>query len=942
MSERSRRRWIRITLALAGALFTSAATGAHAAFVTTNVAPTSIVTQRGSTGAQPLSVLAQKDLTGTTTEPTRAQRYTPSIFGYQGVFSFQVPAGLDVAGASSLSLVSNYYGQPRSNQRWTFQVRDFPANTWVTLGYNDGAIYHTWQPLTFPLSGDFTRFVNASGVMQVRYFTYSPSDWGDLDVLVFAVTTFVPDPPRPPFPDSASGVRSVFSGAFTNVSDQLDYVANVHDLVITSSGKSKIAAVHSTNPETPVYRYGKIAGASSADAHWDQVLANGLLWYGPSGNPVTNTQFGWSWLDITTPEKRAAWVSILVTTLQEQLAIGYDAVYLDNCGIIDPSLINEYPLDYSDDAYYAAIGDVLARVRAALPGVPILINSYTGGQPPGRRGLEYLPYIDGLSFEAFSMKASSKFMDRARWVQQLTDLAYTLDQGKFVVAMDYMQVGDMQRRMWSLASYLLVNSNVAYHRILGTNTQADLQEYPEDKLPIGEALGAAVERDDGMFERSYTGGIVVANPNPTTTRYTLGEGAWESLILNGGGTYPSPSYLSWLVLMGNAIDLAPNTAMIVRPATVLPPPPNGEAVGVRSVFAGAFSNTPDQIDYIANVHDLTITSSGASKLAALHAANPELPIYAYDKIAGAAPGEPRFDQVVAASLLWLGPSGNPVTQTQFGWYWLDITTPEKRAAWVPILVADILDQIANGYDAVYLDNCGIIDPSLINEFPADYTDDGYYAAVGEVLAAVRAALPSTVKILINSYTGGQPSGRRGLEYLPYIDGMSFEAFSMKASTRFMDRARWIQQLSDFAFTLSQGKFAIAMDYMQTGDMQRRMWSLASYLLVNSDAAYHRIAGTNVQADLQQYAEDALPIGGALGPATERADGMFERSYTGGLVIANPNATTTTYTLGAGHWESLVLIGGGTYPSPGGLAWQVLTGTAIPMAPNTAVILRQSP
>ena len=916
---------------------------ARADYVTINVAPTSVATQRGSTGAQPLSVLAQKDLTGTTTEPTRAQRYTPSIFGYQGTFTFALPEGLDVASASGLALVSNFYGQPKATQRWTFQVRDYAAASWITLGYNDGATYHTWQPLTFPLAGDFSRFVNAARELSVRYFTYSPADWSDLDVLVFAVTTFVPDPPPPPpYPAEASGLRSVFSGAFTNVSDQLDYVANVHDLVITSSGKSKIAAIHATNPDTPVYRYGKVAGASPSDPRWDQVVAAGLLWNGPSGNPVVNTQFGWNWLDVTTAEKRAAWVEILVANLREQLALGYDAVYLDNCGIIDPSLINEYPLDYSDSSYYAAIGDVLARVRAALPGVQILINSYTGGQPEGRRGLEYLPYVDGLSFEAFSMKASSKFMDRARWLQQLGDFARTVDQGKLAVAMDYMQVGDIQRRMWSLASYLLVNAPEAYHRILGTNTQADLQEYAEDKLDLGDALGALVLRDDGLVERRYTGGRVIANPDPAAITYTFDEGAWESLTLNGGGTYPSPTYLSWQLVAVPSISLPPNTAMVVRPAQVVEPPPSSEAVGVRSVFAGSFSNTPDQIDYVANVHDLAITSAGPSKIAALHAANPDEPIFVYDKIAGSDPSDPRWNDVVAAGLLWYGPSGSPVTQTQFGWYWLDIGTAEKRAAWVQILVADIEDLLTRGYDGVYLDNCGIIDPSLITEFPADYSDDTYYANVGLVLAEVRAALPAAVKILINSYTGGQPAGRRGLEYLPYVDGMSFEAFSMKASTKFMDRTRWIQQLTDFSYALSLGKFAIAMDYMQTGDMQRRMWSLASYLLVNTDAAYHRIAGTNVQADLQQYPEDQLPIGGALTGAIERPDGMFERTYTGGTVVANPNAGTTTYTLGPGNWESLVLIGGGTYPSAGGIAWQVLTGGSITLAPNTAVIVRPSP
>ncbi|MBK7974211.1 MAG: endo alpha-1,4 polygalactosaminidase [Deltaproteobacteria bacterium] len=281
--------------------------------------------------------------------------------------------------------------------------------------------------------------------------------------------------------------------------------------------------MHAANPASHnVYRYSKIAGAAPTDPHWDEVLAADLLWPGPSGQPVTQTQFGWYWLDITTPEKQAAWVAILVETLNEYLAIGYDGIYFDNVGIIDPSLINEFPADYTDASYYADVGAVLAGMRAALPGVKFLINSYTGGQPAGLRGLEYLPYTDGMSFEAFSMKASTKFMDAGRWLQQLGDFAYVVAQGKLTIAMDYMQVGDLQRRMWSLASYLLVNSQHSYHRIAGTNVQADLQQYPEDQLDLGTSLGLPVARLDGLTEGLYSGGKIVANPNLTAKSYDLG------------------------------------------------------------------------------------------------------------------------------------------------------------------------------------------------------------------------------------------------------------------------------------------------------------------------------------------------------------------------------------------------------------------------------------
>ncbi len=177
---------------LAAALLVLAAGSSRADYVTTSVAPVSVAANLGTTGSQPISVLATQDLSGTSTDLTRAQRYTPGPSGYQGIFSFTVPAGLDVATASGLALATSFYGQPKSYQRWTFQVRDYAASSWLTLGYNDGAAYHEWKALSFNLSGDLSRFVNPSRVMQVRYTTYSAVDWSDLDWLAFQITTYVP------------------------------------------------------------------------------------------------------------------------------------------------------------------------------------------------------------------------------------------------------------------------------------------------------------------------------------------------------------------------------------------------------------------------------------------------------------------------------------------------------------------------------------------------------------------------------------------------------------------------------------------------------------------------------------------------------------------------------------------------------------------------------
>lgn len=376
--------------------------------------------------------------------------------------------------------------------------------------------------------------------------------------------------------------------------------------------------------------------------------------------------------------------------------------------------------------------------------------------------------------------------------------------------------------------------------------------------------------------------------------------------------------------------------------------PGSSTRGVRTVFKGGFSNTPDRVEYVANVSDLRVVFAGPSKLEAIHSANPAATLYVYDKIGGlhgpdgvAPAGDRGWDEVLAQDLLWDGPSGAPVFQTQNDWFWVDIITPSKRAAWVNILVDNIEYQFTQGYDGVFLDNACVIDRTLINEYPSNYTDSAYYAAVQDILRQLRTRLPGR-SIIINSYTGGAASGLRGMELLQYVDGMFFENFSHKESGRFFEPARYEQQLSDFIAVTALGKAAVGMDYVPTTDTNRRIWSIATYMLGNSNHAFHYLAGTNVSDELQEYPEDALDLGDAVAEAEHQTDGLWVRAYEDGLVVTNPTDHTVTLSLaGDSSWQNMSLSGGGSYPSDGSLSWSAV-GTSVSLASNTARILRRAP
>ena len=560
----------------------SLATPSRASYRTDRVGPQSLSTKTGSVDSSAVDVLSSSEQPNPAVPDQGIRVFKAAKKGYSGTLTYMLPASVDVVGASGLAIDVNYFGDTGTSKRWTFEVRDFARNKWVAVGDTRNAAASAWSPLHFTLSGDFAPYVNASRQMQVRYSTPTKKLASRLDLAAVSVTTYVEDAP-PPVPPPVGGggsaptdhvsVRSVFKGSFTSSPEAVQYVATVPDFHVLSMGPSKVQSIKNVNPDVEAYYYFKVGGLHgpatrppSGDPGWSTVVAEDLLWDGPSGQPVTQTQNDWYYVDIQNPTKRAAWIELLTEQIANVRAQGWDSVFFDNAGLIEPSLINEYPSDYSDAAYYAAVEDVMASIRAAFPGMHIVFNSYSGWAAPGQRGLELLDHADGMFFEGFSLKVSGKYFDTARYLQNLDDFASVVASGRKAVAMDYLPTTDIPRRLWSLASYLLVNGPTAYHYLAGTDTQSELQQYPEDQLDIGEPTADAVVRSDGLVVRTYETATVVVNPSTKSVGYPLGSGTFQQLALSGGGDFPNAGSATWVPLAGSTASLGPNTAVIVRRA----------------------------------------------------------------------------------------------------------------------------------------------------------------------------------------------------------------------------------------------------------------------------------------------------------------------------------------------------------------------------------------
>jgi len=97
-----------------------------------------------------------------------------------------------------------------------------------------------------------------------------------------------------------------------------------------------------------------------------------------------------------------------------------------------------------------------------------------------------------------------------------------------------------EERLWVLANYLLVKNHCTYVYLSGiTNGQQDygsLHVFPEYSIKIGYATGA-MTKTQGVWERTFSGGLTLVNPYNATATVTLPPGSFVDV--NGDPVGPT-------------------------------------------------------------------------------------------------------------------------------------------------------------------------------------------------------------------------------------------------------------------------------------------------------------------------------------------------------------------------------------------------------------------
>jgi len=154
----------------------------------TTLVPTSYVTTMGTSGGQPAaSSIDILDESGTMNDWNKYVEFQGQYAGYQ---VFTLPTSITPSSVTAVQVKVNYQGPSSGAQTWTWQIYNWAASTYTTIGTNAGApSWGAWTILTFNAAGTLANYVRASdGQIRLQLVSNNGADSADIDYEAVLVT----------------------------------------------------------------------------------------------------------------------------------------------------------------------------------------------------------------------------------------------------------------------------------------------------------------------------------------------------------------------------------------------------------------------------------------------------------------------------------------------------------------------------------------------------------------------------------------------------------------------------------------------------------------------------------------------------------------------------------------------------------------------------------
>ncbi len=322
----------------------------------------------------------------------------------------------------------------------------------------------------------------------------------------------------------------------------------------------------------------------------------------------------------------------------------------------------------------------------------------------------------------------------------------------------------------------------------------------------------------------------------------------------------------------------------------------------------------------------------------------------YRSIQGTWEGFSQFDweHINAHENMFLHHQGARIKTVWDSWLmnpgdFVDESAPDALDHWINYYAVTAAEQVHTyQYDGLFIDSASHwLNPSAVNHvMPDDYDLDQWHDDRVRALAYIKSQLPDKIVVFNGLHN------RHGAEdSLANTDGAMWETFAFQpARGNYSGEEAWREALE--LTTRHPDKFIVLVVKEQpnlTEDIQKRVFSVASYLLVSGEHVIFSMADAeHVKTNaLLYYPEYTLDLGAPLGAYTQTAAGLYTRAFEKGLVVVNPSSKQAIPYTVEGNYLKVVPVGGGEIDEAGhwegSLTYEPVSGE-ITLPPVSALLL----
>ncbi len=264
------------------------------------------------------------------------------------------------------------------------------------------------------------------------------------------------------------------------------------------------------------------------------------------------------------------WINYYAVTASAQVyEFNYDGLYIDSAShLLKPSWMQEgkLPWDYDPLEWRLARYASLKFIKSYFPDKTVIFN----GLHSGNGADSSLAVTDGGMWEDFAYDITTgNYKGYVNWGKAILCMEKNKDNSNLVLVIKKPGlINDIQARIFSVASYLLIESPNTVLSLSDYAYDTALQYYPEFDIDLGDAVGNFFEWDDSLYSREFQNGLVIVNPSTALTKtFNLEKNYWK-IVPVGGGFVDTlghwEGHLTYENVSAGEISLPPVSALILK------------------------------------------------------------------------------------------------------------------------------------------------------------------------------------------------------------------------------------------------------------------------------------------------------------------------------------------------------------------------------------------